>query len=83
MDYYSNIMAYGELWGQDETFSWHPFETSAFVNSSGAVVSFNDDNRKMREDFLEAGLVAPFSSAAHSDADYRIIKREWTDYAYP
>ena len=83
MDYYSNIMAYGELWGQDETFSWHPFETSAFVNSSGAVVSFNDDNRRMRKDFVAAGLVAPWSNAAHSDADYRIIKREWTGYAYP
>lgn len=81
-DYYPNIIAYGELWGQDEVFTWHPFRTSMFVGADGDVVNFNHDNRRMRQDFIEAGLLAPFSSSEHSADRYTRIPREWHDYVY-
>jgi hypothetical protein len=79
-DYYSNIMAYGELWGEDETFSWHPFDTASFVDSGGDVVSFNDDNRRFRDDF--APVLAPYDSAEHPSSRYAKIPRPWKGYTY-
>lgn len=81
-DWYDNILAYGELWGEDETFSWHPFEAANFVDGSGAVVNFNYDNRVMREDFVAAGVIAPYDENEHPATVYARIIREWTNYAY-
>lgn len=81
-DYYPNIIAYGELWGQDEVFTWHPFRTDMFLGADGDVVNFNNDNRRMRQDFVDGGLLAPFSSSAHSEEHYTRIPREWHDYVY-
>ncbi len=81
-DYYPNIIAYGELWGQDEVFTWHPFRTDMFLGADGDVVNFNNDNRRMRKDFTDAGLLSPFSSSQHSAEHYTRIPREWHDYVY-
>ncbi len=81
-DYYPQIMAYGELWGEDDTFSWHPFENKAFVDAKGEVVSFNDDNRKFRKDFLDAGLIAPYNAVSHGASRYQRINHAWKDYKY-
>jgi hypothetical protein len=81
-DYYSNIIAYGELWGQDETFTWHPFEAASFVRPDGSVVNFNNDNRRMRKDFEEAGVLAPYQESQHSSSVYGVIQRDWTGYTY-
>ncbi len=80
--WYSNILAYGELWGNDEIFTWHPFTLDRFVDSDGAVVNFNHDNRVIRADFIAAGLVAPYSPSQHPASLYKRIVREWTDFAY-
>lgn len=82
MTWYDNILAYGELWGNDETFTWHPFRASRFVDANGRVVEFNYDNRELRSDFKSANLVAPYDAQAHTAADYQRIRREWTDFAY-
>ena len=81
-DWYPDIIAYGELWGEDESFSWHPFETSRFVDSRGAVVNFNHDNRVMREDFVSGRVLVRYDRAAHPDSVYRKLPGEWKDYAY-
>ena len=81
-DWYPDIIAYGELWGEDESFTWHPFETARFVDSRGAVVNFNYDNRAMRSDFVSAGVLVRYDRAAHSDSLYRKLPGEWKDYAY-
>lgn len=81
-DYYKNVLAYGELWGEDESFSWHPFETSNFVDSNGDVVNFNYDNRRFRSDFVAAGLVSEYNQFTHPSHLYRRIFRDWKDYAY-
>ncbi len=80
--WYDNILAYGELWGNDEIFTWHPFTLNKFVDADGAVVNFNYDNREIRPDFIAAGLVAPYSPAMHPATVYQRIVREWTDFAY-
>jgi hypothetical protein len=80
--WYPNILAYGELWGNDEIFTWHPFTIDKFVDSKGAVVNFNHDNRQIRPDFVSAGLVAPYSTAKHPATLYKRIVREWTDFKY-
>lgn len=79
--WYPNILAYGELWGNDDVFTWHPFVIDAFVDDAGRVVSFNHDNRAMRPDLIAAGLLAPYDPAVHDDPTYRRIHREWTDFA--
>lgn len=81
-DYYPDVMLYGELWGEDETFSWHPFDTESFVDSSGAVVSFSSDNRRLRRDFVDAGLIVPYTPSQHPDTLYRKIDRSWKGYVY-
>jgi hypothetical protein len=80
--WYDNILAYGELWGNDETFTWHPFTLSKFVDAQGAVVNFNYDNREIRPDFRAAGLITPYVPAHHPADIYKRIVREWTDFAY-
>lgn len=80
--WYENILAYGELWGNDEIFTWHPFTLDRFVDKNGAVVNFNYDNREIRPDFIAAGLVAPYSPTKHPATVYKRIVREWTDFAY-
>lgn len=81
-DFYPNVLAYGELWGNDEIFTWHPFKLANFVNDQGRVVNFNYDNRVIRSDLKGAGLVAPYDKAAHPDTIYRRILRDWTDFSY-
>jgi hypothetical protein len=82
-DYYPSIMLYGELWGEDETFSWHPFDNSSFVDGDGDVVGFGPpDNREFRADFEQSGLFVPYDEAVHGDDVYRKIPRDWKDYIY-
>ncbi|MBA2541918.1 MAG: hypothetical protein H0V17_19895 [Deltaproteobacteria bacterium] len=80
--WYDNILAYGELWGNDETFTWHPFTLSKFVDAQGKVVNFNHDNREIRPDFKAAGLIEPYKPADHPASVYQRIVREWTDFRY-
>ena len=80
--WYDNILAYGELWGNDEIFTWHPFTMSIFVDADGRVVNFNHDNRVIRADLRAAGLVAPYQPSTHPPTIYKRIVREWTDFAY-
>lgn len=80
--YYDNITAYGELWGGDNVFSWHPFDPSFFVDESGDVVNFNYDNRRMRPEMVEAQVLAPYDPALHPAELYSVIPGDWKDYAY-
>lgn len=80
--WYDNILAYGELWGNDEIFTWHPFTLAKFVDAQGEVVSFNYDNREIRPDMRAAGLVAPYVPANHPASQYTRIVRDWTDFSY-
>jgi hypothetical protein len=80
--WYENIIAYGELWGNDEIFTWHPFTLANFVDADGNVVNFNYDNRVIRTDMKAAHLVAPYDPSQHPATAYKRIVREWTDFVY-
>ena len=81
-DYYDNILAYGELWGMDDVFTWHPFRTELFVDANGNVRNFNYDNRQLREDFVAGGVLAPFDAAAHGPDRYLRLPGAWKDFTY-
>lgn len=56
------VVLYGEVWGEDEVFTWHPFaiEPDTF--------SVADGNRRMNDRLVSAGLVerlSPASDPAH------------------
>ncbi len=76
-NFHKDLVAYGELWGEDETFSWHPFETSAFVDAKGNVKNFNNDNRRARTDFVAAGLIVNQAPAAQPSHLYKALARDW------
>jgi hypothetical protein len=82
VDYYPEVEAYGELWGMDEVFSWHPFEASQFVDANGGVLNFDYDNRVIRQDFTDAGLVARYDATKHAATVYKEIPRAWHNFAY-
>jgi hypothetical protein len=81
-DFYIELATHGEVWGQDETFSWHPFDNASFVDASGDVVNFTTDNRVLRSDFLSANLLAPYDPAVHLPDTYLEIPRLWKGYLY-
>jgi len=76
-DFHSELMLYGELWGEDQIFSWHPFETSAFLKPDGSIKNFNDDNRRIRKDLVEAGLVKGIPPTEQNGQVYKPIPRDW------
>lgn len=81
-DYYEDIIAYGELWGMDEVFTWHPFDIPSFVDENGDVVQFNYNNREIRTDLLGAGLIEDYDAATHPPSTWNRVPREWTDFEY-
>jgi len=82
-DWYDNILAYGELWGMDEAFTWHPFATERFVDtSSGRVREFNYDNREMRSDFVRGRVLVPYEPSRHPATRYDEIPRDWKGFSY-
>lgn len=76
-DFQSALLAYGELWGEDQIFSWHPFETQAFLKPDGSIKNFNDDNRRIRKDFLDSGLVEYLAPAEQPNTIYKPIPHDW------
>jgi len=85
-DHHMDLAAYGEMWGEDQTFSWHLFETASFVKPNGDVKCFNqdfnagclvDDNRTLRKSFVEAGLVVKYDPKQHTDEQYKQLARPY------
>lgn len=81
-DFHSFVYLYGEMWGADEAFSWHPFEKGLFVNPDGTVKNFNYDNREIRSDFADTGLVVPYDPNVHGTDTYSELVKDWSGYAY-
>jgi hypothetical protein len=81
-----DLAAYGELWGEDETFSWHLFENSRFAKPNGDVKCFNadrvagcrvDDNRAIRQTFIDSGLVVRYKENIQENLNYKRLPRSW------
>jgi hypothetical protein len=76
-DFHSDLILYGELWGEDQIFSWHPFDNDEFVNPDGTVRNFNYDNRQLRSEFVEAGLIISFNPNQHRAPLYQELEKDW------
>lgn len=59
---------YGRVRGSDGIFSWHPFDPgSVSYNGYGATP-------RIRQSFVTAGIVAPYNSQVHTQANYMRIR---------
>jgi hypothetical protein len=81
-DWYPNVIAYGELWGGDDVFTWHPFDAANFVDASGNVRNFNYDNRRIRPDFTAGGVIVRYAPAQHPATTWGQLPGAWKNYAY-
>ena len=72
-DWYFPLGQYGENWGEQEIFSWHPFDSQYFLGPDGDVDPFlyNYGSARIRQDFTQAGLVAPYDPNVHTQANYK------------
>lgn len=61
-DFNENAVLYGDIWGSDQIFSFHPFDPKL---CRGAA----DDNRELRPIFKSSGLVQTYDASLHT-ADY-------------
>ncbi|MBY0371839.1 hypothetical protein K2X33_14235 [bacterium] len=81
-DYYFDVQLYGEIWGEDEIFSWHPFDAKYFVDASGSVVNFGNENRKFRSDFVNAKVLQEYNPSVHPSSRYKQITQSWSNWVY-
>lgn len=64
---FGDIILYGEMWGRDGIFSFHPFDESQY---SVFWLAGTTDNRRMNPRFERQGIVARFNASVHSAPDY-------------
>ncbi len=65
------VVLYGEIWGEDQIFTWHPFEVST------DIFTVSDGSRRENKRLLAAGLIRNLKPAA-DDPDYRELARPYT-----
>lgn len=71
--------AYGAMWGEDNIFSFQPFETNKFYraqpNDRGShIVNFNRENRSIRQDFVQMGLIKKLDNSMFDGVNYTRIE---------
>lgn len=65
------VFPYGEVWGSDQIFSFHPFDESTFKDP---LVGIGVDNRRANAAFTQAGLIEVYDAAKHPAARYAPLK---------
>ncbi|MEQ8275568.1 MAG: hypothetical protein RMA76_33500 [Deltaproteobacteria bacterium] len=65
-DFEPEAILYGDIWGEDRIFSFHPWDQDRYVE-------FNTENRRVRPLFDDHGIVARLDRAKHPDTIYRTI----------
>lgn len=63
-DIVPQAILYGDVWGNDRIFSFHPFEPS-LIQGAG------DENRQVRAAFTQAGLVERYDATKHPPTLYK------------
>ena len=66
------IVLYGEIWGEDEIFTWHPF----LIDFD--TFSVADGNRYINPRMQQAGLVQRGGEPAAGDPQYRALPKPFT-----
>lgn len=67
-DFEPAAILYGDVWGSDQIFSFHPWDQSRYVN-------FNNENRVVRPELGMAGIFVRYNVAQHPDRLYRRLPR--------
>lgn len=64
---FSPIVLYGEMWGRDGIFSFHPFDESEY---SVFWREGTNDNRRLNTKLKSQGILAEFNATVHGAPDY-------------
>jgi hypothetical protein len=68
--FYPGLTLYGEIWGKDAIFTFHPFDESFYpaldLDQGGGI----QDNRHMNPQLQAMGMIAPFDPAKHTGPFY-------------
>lgn len=65
-DWYPGLSLYGEVWGKDNIFTFHPFDESYYDKLDLNLV----DNRHLNGKLVTAGLVETFDRNKHTGPFY-------------
>ncbi len=65
-DFEPQAVLYGDIWGEDQIFSFHPWDQSRYPQ-------FNNENRSLRPIFAQSGVVERFDATKHSADSYRAL----------
>jgi len=67
-EYYGALYLYGELWGKDGIFSFHPFDESRFssLRQSGGGIDGYVDNRRVNPRLKAMGVFTDFDASKHT-----------------
>ena len=71
-EFYSGLYLYGEVWGKDGIFSFHPFDESEFskLRGQGSAVDGYYDNRKINPKLSAMGVFERYDASKHSTELY-------------
>lgn len=64
------VVLYGEIWGEDQIFTWHPFDVAA------DIFSVSDGSRRVNKRMVQAGLIQQRKPNA-GDTRYRELPRPY------
>lgn len=59
---------YGQIWGSDETFSWHPFEPSKLQFSPNGL-----PHGPLRREFVAEGVIEKYDPEKHPAGRYQLL----------
>jgi len=65
-DFEPRAILYGDIWGEDRIFSFHPWDQDRFR-------IFNNENRQVRPALASGGIVVRYDAARHGGAHYAWI----------
>jgi len=69
-NWYDDIILYGEVWGQDGIFSFHPYDESAYALFWVDSPNVASDNRRLNPKLVAQGIVANFDASVDQAPDY-------------
>jgi hypothetical protein len=69
-DFYPPLSLYGEIWGKDNIFTFHPFDESQYSSLDDATNGTPADNRRINSLLTQNGMVEMFNAAKHRGPFY-------------
>ncbi len=70
VEFYQPLSLYGEIWGKDNIFTFHPFDESRYPSLDDATNGTPQDNRSINPLLTRNGMVEMFNAAKHTGPFY-------------